>query len=128
MVVVDSVYSTTGAVCPLQEMVEVVEKHGAMIMVDESHSIGTHGPRGAGLCAELGLTERVHFISGSLAKVAALIAQAGGNIVDVQHERVFGTASVKSTEIEFLIETRDRAHTAALVQLLEKNGVSVSVF
>ena len=67
-------------------------------------------------------------ISGSLAKVAALIAQAGGNIVDVQHERVFGTASVKSTEIEFLIETRDRAHTAALVQLLEKNGVSVSVF
>ena len=71
VVVVDSVYSTTGAVCPLQEMVEVVEKHGAMIMVDESHSIGTHGPRGAGLCAELGLTERVHFISGSLAKSVA---------------------------------------------------------
>ena len=67
-------------------------------------------------------------ISGSLAKVAALIAEAGGNIVDVQHERVFGTASVKSTEIEFLIETRDRDHTGALVQLLEKNGVRVSVF
>ena len=67
-------------------------------------------------------------ISGSLAKVAALIAEAGGNIVDVQHERVFGTASVKSTEIEFLIETRDRGHTDALVQLLEKNGVRVSVF
>ncbi len=67
-------------------------------------------------------------ISGSLAKVAALIAEAGGNIVDVQHERVFGTASVKSTEIEFLIETRDRAHTGALVQLLEANGVRVSVF
>jgi threonine dehydratase len=67
-------------------------------------------------------------ISGSLAKVAALIAEAGGNIVDVQHERVFGTASVKSTEIEFLIETRDRAHTEALVQLLERNGVRVSVF
>jgi len=46
----------------------------------------------------------------------------------VQHERVFGTASVKSTEIEFLIETRDRDHTAALVQLLDKNGVKVSVF
>ncbi len=67
-------------------------------------------------------------ISGSLAKVAALIAEGGGNIVEVQHQRVFGTASVKSTEIEFLIETRDRDHTQALVALLEKNGVRVSVF
>ena len=67
-------------------------------------------------------------ISGSLAKVAALIAEAGGNIVEVQHQRVFGTASVKSPEVEFLIETRDREHTDALVALLEKNGVRVSVF
>jgi len=71
VVVVDSVYSTTGAVCPLREMVEVVERHGAMILVDESHSLGTHGPRGAGLCAELGLSERVHFITASLAKAMA---------------------------------------------------------
>lgn len=71
VVVVDSVYSTTGAICPLKEMVEVVEKHGCMILVDESHSLGTHGPSGAGLCAELGLTDRVHFISGSLAKAVA---------------------------------------------------------
>ncbi|WP_288252743.1 alpha-hydroxyketone-type quorum-sensing autoinducer synthase [uncultured Hydrogenophaga sp.] len=71
VVVVDSVYSTTGALCPLREMVEVVEKHGAMILVDESHSLGTHGPRGAGLCAELGLTDRVHFITASLAKAMA---------------------------------------------------------
>jgi threonine dehydratase len=67
-------------------------------------------------------------ISGSLAKVASLIAEGGGNIVEVQHQRVFGTASVKSTEIEFLIETRDREHTDALTALLEKNGVRVSVF
>lgn len=67
-------------------------------------------------------------ISGSLARVAGLIAEAGGNIVEVQHQRVFGTASVKSTEIEFLIETRDRDHTEGLVALLEKNGVRVSVF
>jgi CAI-1 autoinducer synthase len=56
IVVVDSVYSTTGAVCPLVEIVEVAEQHGCMILVDESHSLGTHGPQGAGLCAELGLT------------------------------------------------------------------------
>ena len=67
-------------------------------------------------------------VSGSLATVAALIAEAGGNIVEVQHQRVFGTASVKSTEIEFLIETRDREHTDSLIALLERNGLRVSMF
>jgi CAI-1 autoinducer synthase len=71
LVIVDSVYSTTGALCPLQEMVDVAEQHGCMILVDESHSLGTHGPEGRGLCAELGLTERVHFITASLAKAFA---------------------------------------------------------
>jgi CAI-1 autoinducer synthase len=71
VVVVDSVYSTTGALCPLREIVEVVERHGSMIVVDESHSLGTHGPAGAGLCAQLGLTDRVHFITASLAKAFA---------------------------------------------------------
>ena len=71
VVVVDSVYSTTGALCPLREIVEVAERHGCTIVVDESHSLGTHGPEGAGLCALLGLTERVHFITASLAKAFA---------------------------------------------------------
>ena len=71
LVIVDSVYSTTGALCPLREMVEVAERHGCMILVDESHSLGTHGPQGRGLCAELGLSERVHFITASLAKAFA---------------------------------------------------------
>lgn len=71
IVVVDSVYSTTGALCPLVDLVEVAEQYGCMILVDESHSLGTHGPQGAGLCAALGLSERVHFITASLAKAFA---------------------------------------------------------
>jgi len=71
IVVVDSVYSTTGALCPLVEIVEVAEQGDCMILVDESHSLGTHGPQGAGLCAELGLSDRVHFITASLAKAFA---------------------------------------------------------
>ena len=71
LVVVDSVYSTTGALCPLREIVEAAERSGSMILVDESHSVGTHGPAGAGLCAQLGLTDRVQFISCSLAKAFA---------------------------------------------------------
>jgi len=71
LIVVDSVYSTTGAVAPLVQVVEVAERWGCMTLVDESHSLGTHGPQGAGLCAELGLSHRVHFITASLAKAFA---------------------------------------------------------
>lgn len=71
LVVVDSVYSTTGALCPLREIVQVAERGGSMLLVDESHSLGTHGPGGAGLCAALGLTDRVQFITCSLAKAFA---------------------------------------------------------
>ncbi|MEO8718478.1 MAG: threonine ammonia-lyase [Burkholderiales bacterium] len=61
-------------------------------------------------------------LSGSLAKVAALIGEAGGNIVEVQHQRVFGTASVRTPEVEFVIETRDREHTRAIVAHLGQHG------
>ena len=71
LVVVDSVYSTTGAMAPLVDLVDAAEAGGCMILVDESHSLGTHGPGGAGLCVALGLSHRVHFITASLAKAFA---------------------------------------------------------
>ena len=73
------------------------------------------------------LTVTVPDVSGSLAKVTQIIAEAGGNIVEVLHQRIFGTASVKSPEVEFLIETRDREHTHELVRSLEEKGIRVSV-
>ncbi len=65
-------------------------------------------------------------VAGSLAKVAALIGEAGGNIVEVQHQRVFDAASVKSPEVEFTVETRDRDHMQALVARLEQAGTKVA--
>jgi CAI-1 autoinducer synthase len=71
VVVVDSVYSTSGSLCPLAEIVALCEAQGSVLVVDESHSLGTHGPAGAGLVVELGLEERVHFRTASLAKAFA---------------------------------------------------------
>ncbi|MYN16693.1 quorum-sensing autoinducer synthase [Rugamonas sp. FT107W] len=71
LIVVDALYSTNGSVAPLLELVEIAERHGCLLIVDESHSLGTHGPRGAGLVAEQGLCERVHFRTASLAKAFA---------------------------------------------------------
>ena len=63
-------------------------------------------------------------VAGSLAKVTTMIGEAGGNIIEVQHQRVFGAVSVKSPDVEFVIETRDREHSAALLAALRAKGVA----
>jgi CAI-1 autoinducer synthase len=68
VIVVDALYSTNGSVAPLAEVVCIAESSASILVVDESHSLGTHGPRGAGLVLALGLAERVHFRTASLAK------------------------------------------------------------
>ena len=65
-------------------------------------------------------------VAGSLAKVATLIAEAEGNIVEVQHQRIFGTLSVRNPEVELLVETRDAEHTDALVASLRAHGIAVA--
>jgi CAI-1 autoinducer synthase len=71
VVIVDSVYSTNGSVCPLTYVADVCAENDCVLVVDESHSLGTHGPNGAGLVVELGLSDRVHFRTASLAKAFA---------------------------------------------------------
>lgn len=68
VVVIDSVYSTNGSVAPIRATVALAEQWGCAIVVDESHSLGTHGPAGSGLVVELGLEDRVQFRTASLAK------------------------------------------------------------
>lgn len=71
IVVVDSIYSTTGSIAPLKDIVAVANRHGCVTIVDESHSLGTHGDQGRGLVAGLGLESQVHFVTASLAKAFA---------------------------------------------------------
>lgn len=71
LVVVDSIYSTNGSICPLRELVDEAYANSCILLVDESHSLGTHGPQGRGLVVELGLTDKVMFRSASLAKAFA---------------------------------------------------------
>lgn len=71
VIVVDAVYSTNGSLCPLREVLKIAEDSGCILVVDESHSLGTHGPEGAGLVVQMGLSERVHFRTASLAKAFA---------------------------------------------------------
>lgn len=75
IIAVDSIYSTNGSVCPLEEIIALGNKYGCILVVDESHSLGTHGPSGKGMLYELGLSNQVHFLTASLAK--AFVNRAG---------------------------------------------------
>ena len=58
-VVTESRFSMDGDAAPLKALAEVCTRHGAHLIVDEAHSIGIDGPRGAGLVAALGLQREV---------------------------------------------------------------------
>ncbi|GBD45135.1 L-threonine ammonia-lyase [bacterium HR40] len=62
---------------------------------------------------------------GSLARVTALVAEAGGNIVDVVHQRAFSRLSVKQADVDFTIETRNAAHAREIERRLEASGFPV---
>jgi threonine dehydratase len=64
---------------------------------------------------------------GQLARVAGLIGGAGGNIVEVQHQRLFGAVVAKAAELDVTVETRDRDHARELVQALQAEGFKVRV-
>ena len=65
---------------------------------------------------------RVPDVAGSLARLTRVVADSGSNVVDVEHQRLFGVFSVKSTEIELTLETRDRAHIASLLAAMADQG------
>jgi threonine dehydratase len=59
---------------------------------------------------------------GQLAAVAALLAEAGANIVEVSHQRTFSILPAKGTLLELVIETRDRAHLDDVMARLCTSG------
>ena len=77
LVATESVFSMDGDLCPLRGIVELVETHGAMLLLDEAHGFGILGESGMGLSEREGLQERITFQMGTLSKAAGL---AGGYI------------------------------------------------
>ena len=68
LVVLEGVYSMLGDVAPLTEMVRVAKENGAMVLVDEAHSMGFIGENGRGVAEAQGVIDDVDFIIGTFSK------------------------------------------------------------
>lgn len=58
-VVVESIYSMDGDECPLPQIIALAEKYDATLILDEAHSTGVAGPKGAGLAVKHNLHEKI---------------------------------------------------------------------
>ena len=77
LIVTESVFSMDGDVAPLRELVELKERYGAWLLVDEAHATGVYGSLRRGLVDEYSLNDRVEVQMGTLGKA---LGAAGGYI------------------------------------------------
>jgi 8-amino-7-oxononanoate synthase len=68
LVVLEGVYSMLGDVAPLKEMIRISKEAGAMVLVDEAHSMGFIGENGRGVAEEQGVLDDVDFVIGTFSK------------------------------------------------------------
>jgi 7-keto-8-aminopelargonate synthetase-like enzyme len=68
LVILEGVYSMLGDIAPLKEMIRIAKENGAMVLVDEAHSMGFIGPNGRGVAEAQGCLEDVDFVIGTFSK------------------------------------------------------------
>lgn len=71
LIVTDGVFSMSGEICKLPEIVALAEKYGARVMVDDAHGLGVLGENGRGTAEYFGLEDKVDIIMGTFSKSLA---------------------------------------------------------
>jgi len=84
LIIVEGIYSMLGDRANLKELVAIKEKYGAVMLLDEAHSLGVLGQTGRGLAEEMDVENSVDFITGTFSKSLAGI---GGYCVS-QHDEL----------------------------------------
>ncbi|MFN5423665.1 MAG: 5-aminolevulinate synthase [bacterium] len=100
VIVVESVYSMTGTIAQLKEIIRLAKKYNAITYVDEVHAVGLYGTNGAGIAEMLGCASEIDIINGTLAKAIGVL---GGYITGshqvVDFIRSFGSGFIFTTSL-----------------------------
>jgi glycine C-acetyltransferase len=73
MIITDGVFSMDGDIAPLPDIVELAERYGAFVMVDDAHASGVLGKNGAGSTSHFNLYGRVDIQLGTLSKALGVV-------------------------------------------------------
>ena len=112
LVIVDGIYSVGGEIAPLPDIIPVVEKHSARLMVDDAHSLGVLAA-GRGTAAHFGVTDQVDLIMGtfskSFASVGGFIAGEDQVIHYIQHHArsMIFSAALPAPNVATVLATLD---------------------
>ncbi|BCM93587.1 L-threonine ammonia-lyase [Abditibacteriota bacterium] len=71
------------------------------------------------------LTILLDDVPGGLARSASAIADAGGNVIEVQHQRHFGEVTGAQVELHITVETQDNAHVERILETMRERGLVV---
>jgi 5-aminolevulinate synthase len=85
IIVFESAYSMDGLVSPIQDICNIAKKYNALTYLDEVHTVGLYGERGAGMANKLGVADKIDIIQGTLAKAFGVIGgyiSAKSEIID----------------------------------------------
>ncbi len=77
IIVFESLYSMEGLRSPIKKIVSLAKKYNCLTYLDEVHSVGLYGPEGRGIAAELGVSDEIDIINGTLSKA---FGQMGGYV------------------------------------------------
>ncbi|EGR32061.1 hypothetical protein IMG5_097270 [Ichthyophthirius multifiliis] len=68
IIIFESVYSMSGSISPIKQIVDLAKKYNAMTFIDEVHAIGLYGKRGGGIAEQEGIMDQIDIFSGTLGK------------------------------------------------------------